>query len=84
MIVEAGDKDAPYMSPVWMGDEIVGETTSGDWGYRVNKSIALGVVRTDASKPGTELEVEIYGTRFKAVVQEAAPLWDADNARIRA
>ncbi|EET46602.1 FAD-dependent oxidoreductase [Thalassobium sp. R2A62] len=84
MIVEAGDKDAPYMSPVWMGDEIVGETTSGDWGYRVNKSIALGVVRTDASKPGTELEVEIYGTRFKAVVQEDAPLWDADNARIRA
>ena len=50
----------------------------------MNKSIALGVVRTDASKPGTELEVEIYGTRFKAVVQEDAPLWDADNARIRA
>lgn len=44
LVVDAPDADAPYMSPIWLGGEIVGETTSGDWGYRVNKSIALGVV----------------------------------------
>ena len=84
LIVDADFADAPYMSPIWLGDEIVGETTSGDWGYRINKSIALGVVRADAAKPGTALEVEIYGQKCKAVVQEDAPLWDPENARIRA
>ncbi|WP_298294508.1 FAD-dependent oxidoreductase [uncultured Litoreibacter sp.] len=84
MIVDAPDADAPYMSTVWNGDEVVGETTSGDWGYRINKSVALGVVKAELSKPGTELEVEIFGKRCKAVVQEDAPLWDPENERIRA
>ena len=84
MVVDAGDCDAPYMSCVWSGDEIVGETTSGGWGYRVNKSIAYGMVRPELATLGTELEVEIYGEKFRAVVQPDQPLWDPDNTRIRA
>jgi dimethylglycine dehydrogenase len=84
LIVEAGDADAPYMSCILKDGEVVGETTSGDWGYRVNKSIALGVVRSDLTEPGTELEVEIYGQRCKAVVQADQPLWDPENERLRA
>jgi dimethylglycine dehydrogenase len=84
LIVEAGDSDAPYMSTIWHGDEVVGETTSGNWGYRINKSIALGVVKAELAVPGTELEVEIFGARCKAIVQEDQPLWDPENGRIRA
>ena len=84
LIVDAGDADAPYMSSIWSGGEVVGETTSGNWGYRVNASIALGVVRADLATPGTELEVEIYGERYKAVVQPDEPLWDPANERVRA
>jgi dimethylglycine dehydrogenase len=84
MTVDAPFADAPYMSTVWNGDEVVGETTSGDWGFRVNKSIALGVVKTELATPGTELEIEIFGARCKAVVQEDQPLWDPANDRIRA
>ncbi|EEX09432.1 dimethylglycine dehydrogenase [Ruegeria lacuscaerulensis ITI-1157] len=84
LIVEAGDCDAPYMSCIWKDGEIVGETTSGDWGYRVNASIALGMVRSDLAVPGTELEVEIYGQKCRAVVQEDKPLWDPENERLRA
>ncbi len=84
MIVDAGDQDAPYMSTVWHGGSIVGETTSGDWGFRVNASIALGFVRTDLAVPGTELEIDIFGTRRKAVVQPDQPLWDPQNERLRA
>ncbi len=84
LIVEAGDCDAPYMSTLWHNDEVVGETTSGDWGHRVNASIALGMLRADLADVGTEIEVEIYGERFKATVQEDAPLWDATNERLRA
>jgi len=64
--------------------QVVGETTSGAWGYRVGASIALGMVHADLADPGTELEVEIYGTRCRAVVQPDQPLWDPDNERLRA
>ncbi|PSL21287.1 GcvT family protein [Shimia abyssi] len=84
LVVEAGAADAPYMSCVWSDDEIVGETTSGGWGYRVNASIALGMVRADLAVPGTELQVDIYGEKCRAVVQEDQPLWDPENARLRA
>ncbi len=84
LTVEAGDADAPYMSTIWHNGEVVGETTSGAWGYRVNKSIALGMIRTDLANPGTELEVEIYGQRCKAAVQPDQPLWDPENERLRA
>ncbi|WP_170329482.1 GcvT family protein [Ruegeria arenilitoris] len=84
LVVEAGDCDAPYMSCISQNGEIVGETTSGAWGYRVGKSIALGMVKTEAANPGTELEVEIYGQKYRAVVQEDQPLWDPANERLRA
>ena len=84
LIVEAGDADAPYMSTLWHGGEIVGETTSGAWGYRVNASVALGMIRADLAVAGTEVEVEIYGKRCRAVVQEDQPLWDPSNERLRA
>ncbi len=84
LLVEAGDADAPYMSCLWHGDEVVGETTSGGWGHRINASIALGMVRADLAEPGTALEVEIYGQRCRAIVQEDQPLWDPANERLRA
>ena len=83
LVVDAGDCDAPYMSTLWRGGEIVGETTSGGWGHRVNASIALAVVRADLAEPGTKLEVEIYGERRPAVVQPDRPLYDPDNERLR-
>ena len=79
-----GDYDAPYMSTLWHDGAIVGETTSGGWGYRVDKSIALGMLRADLTTPGTRVEVEIFGARFAATVQPDAPLWDPKNERLRA
>jgi len=82
--VNANGCDAPYMSTLWHGDEVVGETTSGAWGYRVNASIALGMLRADLAVPGTELAVDIYGNKCAAVVQEDQPLWDPRNERLMA
>ncbi|MET4129049.1 FAD-dependent oxidoreductase [Roseovarius sp. MBR-6] len=84
LIVDAGTADAPYMSTLWHEGQIVGETTSGAWGYRVGASVALGMLRADLAAPGTRLEVEIYGERFPATVQPDAPLWDSQNERLRA
>ncbi|WP_417524945.1 GcvT family protein [Marinovum sp.] len=82
--IDAGDCDAPYMATLWKGDEVVGEVTSGDWGYRVGGSVALAMLRADLAEPGSEIEVDIYGERRKAEVQAAGSLWDPKNERIRA
>ena len=84
LVVDAGACDAPYMSTLRHGEEQVGETTSGGWGHRIGKSIALGMARADLAVAGTELDVEIFGERRRAVVQADRPLYDPDNARMRA
>ena len=84
LIVEAQEYDAPYMSNIIYENEIVGQVTSGGWGYRINASIAHAIIRSDLIKAGTEVEIEIYGKRMKATVQPDGALWDADNSRIRA
>ncbi|MEP3299662.1 MAG: FAD-dependent oxidoreductase [Pseudoruegeria sp.] len=84
LTIDSSDFDAPYMSNIWLGDEIVGETTSGGYGYRVDASIALAMLRSDLHTPGIKLEVEIFGVRYPATVHADEPLWDPKNARIRA
>jgi dimethylglycine dehydrogenase len=84
LVVDAGEFDAPYMSTLWHDGKIVGETTSGGFGHRVDKSIALGMLRADLAQPDTEIEVEIFGKRYRATVQKDEPLWDPKNERLRA
>ena len=84
LVIEAGDQDPPYMATIWHDGRVVGEVTSGYFGHRVGACIGLGMLRTEVNVPGTAVEVEIFGTRYPAVVQEDAPLWDARNERIRA
>ena len=84
LTVECDRFDPPYMSTIWQDGVIVGETTSGYFGHRVEKCIALGMLRRDLCVPGTSVTVEIFGAHYLAIVQEDAPLWDAKNERIRA
>jgi dimethylglycine dehydrogenase len=83
VVEDPGECDAPYMATLWHGGKIVGETLSGGWGHRVDKSIALGMIRADLAEPGSTVEVEIFGDRFNAVVQKDEPLWDPKNERLR-
>ena len=84
LVIAAGDQDPPYMSTIWHQGAVVGEVTSGYFGHRVGACIGLGMLRADLCAPGTVVEVEIFGTLCRAVVQADAPLWDAKNERIRA
>jgi len=83
LLVEAQDADAAPVSVVYRGAEAVGLVTSGGYGYRLQRSIALAYVRTAVSVPGTQLEVEILGERRRAVVARE-PLYDPHHRRLRA
>jgi dimethylglycine dehydrogenase len=84
LVVEGNPQDAPAMATLRLKGRVVGEVTSGGYGYRVDASIALGVVQAEAAVPGTDLTVEIFGQSYRATVQPDAPLWDSENTRIRA
>ncbi len=83
LLIESDGVDAVYLSTVWQGVESVGLVTSGGYGHRIGKSIALAYIRQDLAKEGTTLEVEIVGERVPAVVGRE-PLYDPENERLRA
>ncbi len=82
LVIDAGTSDAPYMALIWKDGDLVGETTSGAWGYRVGASLAIGMIRSDLAEPGTEVEVDIFGEMRAAKVAEM-PFWDPKNDRLR-
>ena len=84
LILENSDYDAPYMSTLWKDGQIVGEVTSGAWGYRVGASIALGMLKMDLAFAGSKVEIDIYGQKVIATVQSRKPLWDPQNERLMA
>ncbi|MEQ8653252.1 MAG: FAD-dependent oxidoreductase [Kiloniellales bacterium] len=82
LLLEETDSEAPYLASVWQNGAAVGLVTSCGYGHRIGKSIALATVRSDLTQEGTELEIDIYGVRRKAVVA-SEPLYDPQNARLR-
>jgi dimethylglycine dehydrogenase len=80
---EPGEADVPFCAPVQARDERVGLATSGFWSFTLERSVALAYVRADLAVPGSSVEVEIYGRRSPATVG-AEPLYDPENARLRA
>lgn len=84
LVVKAPECDAPYLASVWQGDKVVGLVTSGNYGHRVQQSLALAVIDIDCTTAGTGLEVEIFGQRCPARVQEDGCVYDVANERLRA
>ena len=84
LTAKVGDCDPPYISTLWHNGDVVGETTSAYWGHRTGACVALGMLRADLAEPGKALEIEVFGTRYPAVVQGDGPIWDPKNERIRA
>jgi dimethylglycine dehydrogenase len=54
--------------PVIVGGRDVGTITSGAFGYRDGKSVAIALVDRGVARPGTAVEVEILGDRYAARV----------------
>jgi glycine cleavage system aminomethyltransferase T/glycine/D-amino acid oxidase-like deaminating enzyme len=68
--------------PVRIDGQVVGRVTSGGQGFAVGKSIAYAYLPADRAI-GTRGEVEVFG-RWVGFEVVREPLYDPDNARIRA
>jgi 4-methylaminobutanoate oxidase (formaldehyde-forming) len=69
--------------PVRVGDRIVGQVTSGGYGYTVGRSIAYAYLPMPDVGVGTAITVELFGREVPGVVV-ADPLFDPKSSRVRA
>lgn len=91
LALDDGSDKAPMMyheEPIYRDGVIVGSTTSGAWGHRINASLGMGYVKNDAgvTKEWIEAgkwEVEIAWQRYPAKVQLQS-FYDPKGERIKA
>jgi dimethylglycine dehydrogenase len=82
LVVAAEDADPWGYNPIFSAEARVGMTSSGGYGHRTGKSIALGYVPPELARPGTRLAVEVLGRRLDAEVA-AMPLYDPRNEKMK-
>jgi dimethylglycine dehydrogenase len=77
------DADPVGNNPIYRNGNVVGRVTSGNYGFRTGKTLALAMVEPEVAAPGTALAMDILGDRFDATIIEHSP-FDPDNERLRA
>ena len=78
--VDSGDLDPFYSHAVLHGDRHVGIVTSGSYGHRTGKTLALAYLREHGLRD--RLSVDIIGRRFDARVLGKPP-FDPENIRLK-
>ena len=77
------DSDVLGNNPIYKDDKVVGRATGGEYGFRLDKSIALAMVKPDLANVGEKLKVDILGKMYEATILDESP-YDAENKLLRA
>ena len=75
--------DARGSEAIYQNGTIVGRVTSGGYGWRLGKSLALGLVQRELAQPGQSFSVKILGSEYPATALAESP-FDSKNERLRA
>ncbi|MCZ6805446.1 MAG: aminomethyltransferase family protein [Deltaproteobacteria bacterium] len=81
--VDASNADCLGGEPIYADGKVVGVTTSGGFGHRVQKSLAFAYVAPQFAEVGTKIELEILEERRIATVLDPDPAFDPKNDRLR-
>ncbi|MDX1499628.1 MAG: aminomethyltransferase family protein, partial [Woeseiaceae bacterium] len=79
---DVDDADALGNNALTKDGDLVGRATGGGYGFRVGKSLALGMVAPALAEPGSGLEIEILGKNYRATVVPDSP-FDPKNERLK-
>ena len=77
------DADVLGNNPIYENANVVGRATGGDFGFRLQKSIALGMIKPDLANIGQKLKIDILGKMHDATIVEESP-YDPENKLLRA
>ena len=78
--VEAGEVDPFHSHTIWQKDHPVGIVTSGDFGHRSGKTLALGYLRHPSAR--TDLSISVLGRHRRATILSKPP-FDPENLRLK-
>lgn len=82
--IDAGEADAWGYEPIWQGENYAGYVTSGAYGHRVGKSLALGYVKTPCLETSeSALSVHLVDGRRPARLLPEPP-YDPSASKMRA
>ena len=70
-------------NPIYENNKVVGRATGGENGFRLDKSIALAMVKPELANVGEKLKVDILGKMYEATILEESP-YDVENKILRA
>jgi dimethylglycine dehydrogenase len=82
MAVDGEQVDPFYGHAVCCGREVVGLVTSGAFGHRVGRAVALAYVKREVVEAGADLRVQILDVNYPAHILSAIP-YDATGVRPR-
>jgi len=77
------DADVLGNNPIYQNGSVVGRATGGDFGFRLNKSIAIGMVKPEIATTGQKLKIDILGKMHDATILDESP-YDPENKLLRA
>ena len=82
MEIDTTDNDARGNEPVYKDGRVAGITTSGGYGFAVNKSLAFAYVAPELAREGEAFKVLMLDQMRKAqIIPE--PAWDPGNERLK-
>lgn len=76
------DADARGSEPILKNGELVGRATSGGYGWRLGKSLALAMIKPELAAMGASFEISILGTPHETTIISEAP-FDPGNERLK-
>ena len=82
-VLNITDADVLGNNPIYLNSKVVGRATGGDFGFRLNKSIALGMVKPELATTGQKLKIDILGKMHDATILDDSP-YDPENKLLRA
>ena len=83
MTIDVDGIDVSHDEAILTDGKAVGYVSSGGYAHHVQRSMAMGYVTAECSKPGTKLQIEILGKLYEAEVLDE-PLYDPNGAKMRA
>ena len=69
---EPGEPLLLHEEPIYLDDEIIGKTTSGNYSFNFNKNLTFGYIKTDLSNSellNKELFVEVEKQKYPILIQ---------------
>ena len=80
--IDTLDTEVGGYEPIWTGNQLAGFTTSGGYGHTVEKSLAMGYLKSEYVDDSREFEISILGERRPALLLDI-PTYDPDGKKMR-